>query len=213
MNDSKNSKKDSRKARRRSTLLQASAAVFAEKGYARATVDDVAAQAGVSKGTMYNYFQSKEDLFTQLFLAQVEEDEQAIDEIIGRNMSAMKKLDEILEMWYRRFARYHEIGRLVLEFWTTIAGEREEDEKFSPVFGELYDRYRERFRRIFSQGVEEKAFMLRYDPNFAASQLLALMDGIGLHAMLGVGPRLDDEYRAAMREGVFRALGLQEMDS
>src|SRR5947208_1476430 len=47
----------------RSRILDGSVAVFAEKGYHAASMEDIAASAGVSKGLAYFYFKSKEDLF------------------------------------------------------------------------------------------------------------------------------------------------------
>jgi AcrR family transcriptional regulator len=44
-------------------ILAAALAVFSEQGFARARLDDVAQRAGVSKGTLYCYFPSKEELF------------------------------------------------------------------------------------------------------------------------------------------------------
>jgi len=50
----------------RKAVLQAAADVFAEKGYREATMDDVAKNLGVSKGAVYQYFDSKEALFLAL---------------------------------------------------------------------------------------------------------------------------------------------------
>ena len=47
---------------RRAQILEASAQVFARKGYRRATTKEIARAAGVSEGTIYNYFASKSDL-------------------------------------------------------------------------------------------------------------------------------------------------------
>jgi AcrR family transcriptional regulator len=47
---------------RRNQILNAAAAVFAEKGFYRATTKEIAQTAGVSEGTIYNYFASKPDL-------------------------------------------------------------------------------------------------------------------------------------------------------
>jgi AcrR family transcriptional regulator len=47
---------------RRQQILDAAAAVFADKGFDRATTREVASAAGVSEGTIYNYFASKDDL-------------------------------------------------------------------------------------------------------------------------------------------------------
>jgi len=52
-----------RKADRPAEIVQAAMAVFAEKGFAAAKLDEIAARAGVSKGALYLYFETKEDLF------------------------------------------------------------------------------------------------------------------------------------------------------
>jgi AcrR family transcriptional regulator len=52
-----------RKADRPGEIVQAAMAVFAEKGFAAARLDDIARRAGVSKGALYLYFETKEDLF------------------------------------------------------------------------------------------------------------------------------------------------------
>ena len=50
----------------RSRLLETAAAQFAEKGLDGANVDSVAVGAGFGKGTVYNYFASKEELFAEV---------------------------------------------------------------------------------------------------------------------------------------------------
>ena len=55
-----------RKEARPQEILEAALAVFAEKGFAAARMDDIGARAGVSKGTIYLYFQSKEAVFRAL---------------------------------------------------------------------------------------------------------------------------------------------------
>ena len=52
--------------RRREHLLDAAAAVVSERGFARATIREIAARAGVADGTLYNYFADKEELLEGL---------------------------------------------------------------------------------------------------------------------------------------------------
>ena len=52
-----------RKEARPAELLDAALDLFVERGYAATRLDDVAQRAGVSKGTVYLYFDSKEELF------------------------------------------------------------------------------------------------------------------------------------------------------
>jgi AcrR family transcriptional regulator len=55
-----------RKKARPSEILEAALSVFAEKGYAGARMEDIAARAGVTKGTIYLYFENKEAVFKTL---------------------------------------------------------------------------------------------------------------------------------------------------
>jgi AcrR family transcriptional regulator len=56
-------KRERRKEARPGELLDAALDLFVEKGFSATRVEEVAARAGVSKGTLFLYFQSKEDLF------------------------------------------------------------------------------------------------------------------------------------------------------
>ncbi len=60
---------------RRKQILDAAAQVFAQKGFHRATIREIARTAGIAEGTIYNYFRNKEDLLTALVgrMARVDE--------------------------------------------------------------------------------------------------------------------------------------------
>jgi AcrR family transcriptional regulator len=70
-----------RKAERPAEILAAAMAVFAERGFAGARLEDVAARAGVSKGAIYLYFPTKEDLFRAV-----------VDQSIAPNIEAVKAM-------------------------------------------------------------------------------------------------------------------------
>lgn len=59
---------------RRNQILDAAASVFAEKGFHRATTKEIASAAGVSEGTIYNYFDNKADLLIGIMSRLVELD-------------------------------------------------------------------------------------------------------------------------------------------
>lgn len=62
-NDSNSPRWRRRKEARPQEIVEAALDVFAERGFAAARLDEVAARAGVSKGTLYLYFPNKEELF------------------------------------------------------------------------------------------------------------------------------------------------------
>lgn len=70
-----------RKADRPTEIVEAALAVFAEKGFAAAKLDEIARRAGVSKGALYLYFETKEDIFRAV-----------VGQVIAPNMVAVKAM-------------------------------------------------------------------------------------------------------------------------
>ena len=68
----RSTKPTKRPKERKGELLEAARAVFARKGISNATVDDITARAGVSKGTFYLYFKSKDQIVGSLWEQYVE---------------------------------------------------------------------------------------------------------------------------------------------
>ena len=65
---STNHRREQERARRKQEILQAARAVFVDRGYRRATVDEIAQRAEIGKGTIYLYFESKEAVLAELML-------------------------------------------------------------------------------------------------------------------------------------------------
>jgi AcrR family transcriptional regulator len=114
-------RRDGRRAGTRGTarerLLDAAAAVFAERGYRAASVDDVAAAAGVTKGAVYWNFEGKEDLFLALIEERVD---RRSHELIGLTESAPREV-ETAPLVSRGISslvdEQQALVRLVGEFW------------------------------------------------------------------------------------------------
>ena len=64
---------------RREQIVEAATRVFAEKGFRRATTREVAREAGVSEGTIYNYFEDKDDLLMAI-LHRLNETERRVED-------------------------------------------------------------------------------------------------------------------------------------
>lgn len=85
-----------RKAARPSEIVDAALALFSEKGFAATRIDEVAKRAGVSKGTVYLYFDSKEQLLKAVvkekLLPQMEKAENLVIEYQGSYAGLLEKL-------------------------------------------------------------------------------------------------------------------------
>ncbi len=87
---------------RRRQILEAAVVVFAEKGYHRATIKDIARHAGVADGTIYNYFKNKQDIMLSV-VYQLTEINELIDQIGEAAVSLPPA--EILEMVFKNRLR------------------------------------------------------------------------------------------------------------
>ncbi len=96
-------------------ILAAAEKVFDKFGYAQARMDAVAAEAGLAKGTIYNYFPSKADLFRAIFADAMTDVEGDVERLVGSALSAKQRLEQLLDYFFSRLSYHNRLGRLVLE--------------------------------------------------------------------------------------------------
>ncbi len=88
-------------------ILSASSRVFAEKEFHEVLIDDVAALAGVGKGTVYRYFRTKEELYFETILQAFDDLYARLVRTSSREISATRRLERIARetlqfSWQRR---------------------------------------------------------------------------------------------------------------
>ncbi len=93
-----------RKESRPSELLEAALEIFVERGYAAARLEDVAARAGVSKGTLYLYYANKEELFKAVVRTSIAPLIAQTREVIeSSSQDSETLLGEFLQIWWTRY--------------------------------------------------------------------------------------------------------------
>lgn len=109
---------DELREQRRERILEAAAAVIARRGYQRATMKEIAAEAGIAAGTIYLYFASKRDLLLTIA-------DRLLNEAVDRQLEEMANLAEeqvLRQLLQQRFAfaRANEgfIRALFAAIWT-----------------------------------------------------------------------------------------------
>jgi AcrR family transcriptional regulator len=129
------SKKRLPAAERRELILSAAGRLFGERGYARVTLDEVAAAADVTKPMLYRHFDSKKALYLAL-LERHRDDLPRFFERVPADLSFESKLDAILETWFDYVAEHGYAWRMLFR----DAGGDEEIRSFRQA---NYDRARD----------------------------------------------------------------------
>jgi AcrR family transcriptional regulator len=91
-------------AAKRAAIVRAALEVFVREGYARASVDAIAAGSGISKRTIYDYFGDKEQLFLSTLQATMDAHTAAFRELLDRTLGQVSDLESALTLFGREFA-------------------------------------------------------------------------------------------------------------
>lgn len=104
--------------RRKSEVLKAASIVFAKYGYRGATMDEIALEAGVVKGTLYYNFKNKEEIFNEIIESGIGHLREDIDKVRKLNIDAHKKLKSAIRIQLEFFFDNKEFFKVILsQLW------------------------------------------------------------------------------------------------
>jgi AcrR family transcriptional regulator len=177
--------------------MRAALTLFAEKGLHNATVSEIAARAEVSQGTVYWYFDSKEELFEAAFVGGLEAMLQPLMSVL--NDAARPARERLLlsaEMSIDVFADSPELAFLMLQIMSTQGVA----EVIAHDFGEYYEEFGNIVAPLFDEIGDP-------DPTATAAIFIGLLDGLMLQRLVA-GARFD---REAVVEQVKAKFNLEEV--
>jgi len=160
-------------------ILDAALVVFARDGYAASSVNEVCAEAGVSKGAFFHHFPTKQALFLELletWLATLDLQMETIRQEYQAVPQALIHMAELMGNVYQVAGGYLPV---FLEFWTQAS----RDPAVWQVVIAPYHRYQEYFTSLIQQGIREGT-LKPVDPALVAGALLAQAIGLLLQGVL-----------------------------
>jgi AcrR family transcriptional regulator len=179
-----------RRARTRGLLLEAAARVYARRGFDNATLDEVADEAGFTKGAVYDHFGSKDKLLLALLdehlSLQIAEQVAAFDP----SKSTFERPRAGADMWMRGLDEDPDAFRLFVELWVHA----QRDEQLRERLGDGMEALRATFRELASRRATEKEFEPAHEiVEQVSNVMLALGTGLGMIKLVdpqSVPPRL-----------------------
>ena len=179
-----------KQAKTRSSLMKSAAKVFCRHGMERASIDQVAEEAGYTKGAFYANFKNKEELFLAMLDERFAERIEEIERVIAGEGTAAEKARRAGDDFTQMIVADLEWQRLFFEFSAYAA--RNEDFR-----QELVTRYRTMRDRI-AAALQARADELGVEPPMAPDQvalmLCAMANGVALEKLLEGDAVPDDLY-------------------
>ena len=164
---------------RKTQILNAAWTCFTRQGYNNTTMDDIVAESGLSKGSLYWHFDSKDALFEAAVLAFFNEVGQEIFAALEQCETVSDKLRAVARGTVNFGRRAEGVFSLIVEFWAR-SDRREEVSRF---WAEVLVQYKEYFTGVIEEGIQKGEFKV-VDAGHLAWVLMAAYDGLAAYLML-----------------------------
>jgi AcrR family transcriptional regulator len=169
------------RSERRRLLIDSAWRCAARQGFGDLTVDDVCAEAGVSKGAFYGYFEHKQELL----LALLADDSEVLDrELDAITASSSSGVDRVRRFARAMLARGEDTARVQVraDLWADLLTEQVVREQLA-----VATQQRRELVRGWIEEATASGELVAIPANALASILLALTDGLMLHGALDPG--------------------------
>lgn len=161
----------------RSKIIEAAIRLFSNRGFNAASVDDICAEAGVSKGAFYHHFESKQALFLALLDSWLKNIDNAID--AAKDQPAPATFLAMTEAFPYIFGSAGDNLPMFLEFWLQAS----RDEEIWKASVAPYRRYHQAFTDLIQRGMDEGSFV-DMDASLTARMIVAMAMGLLLQSLL-----------------------------
>ena len=167
--------KDELTSERRAQILQAAAVVFARSGVDGARMDDIVAASGLSKGTLYWYFDSKQEIVVALVDDVVRGEYEQLRALVRSPGSVVERLGTFLDTHASILSSQPLLGKLGIEFYA-MSGRVP---RIRDLMRRYYDEYIDTLVEILIQGQDRGE--LKIDrPDEVVVNLVCLIEGLTL---------------------------------
>ncbi len=164
---------------KRPLILRAATEVFAEQGFNSVTVAAIADRAGIGKGTVYEYFSSKDELLFAVFEWMNEGIFDRIHGLIEVGGTTLERLRSLLDLGAKITREQMEMQAVVLDFWSASRGTKVE-ERYNQACLATFRSYRRLLADVIREGQTAGEIRPDVDPEAVAAMVVAAMDGLGV---------------------------------
>jgi len=164
---------------KRPLILRAATEVFAEQGFAAVRVADIADRAGIGKGTVYEYFSSKDELLFAVFEWMNHGIADRIRQLLDKGGTTQERLQRLLDLGAEITREQVEMQAVALDFWSASRGTKSE-ERYNLACLETYRTYRHLVADVIRKGQAAGELRSEVDADAIAAMVVAGMDGLGI---------------------------------
>jgi len=163
---------------KKTEILHAAMQVFSQKGVVKTKMIDVAKAAGIGKGTIYEYFRSKEEIFAEAFNLMFFHIETQLADLISGTDNPTEKLHKLIEVSLKEFLEHSgDMASIMMDFWAEGIRNKDTDVINLINLEQIYSEFRLIIADILSDGINKGVFR-NIDVQSMAAIIIAVIDGV-----------------------------------
>ena len=172
------------KEEKKNRIVLAAMKVFSEKGVKSSRMADIASQAEIGKGTIYEYFRNRDEILVESFYLMLGEMEGNLELALKDIENPEDRIALIFRAVFESMSQYpDDFMMLFVEFWSEGMRHRGEDDKRFLNLDAFYREFRQELADILDEGIQAGQFVAM-DTTAVASVMIAILDGLLLQVIL-----------------------------
>ena len=164
---------------RKEQILKAAVACFSRKGYHLTTMDDIVAESGLSKGSLYWHYKNKKDLLIKTMAWYFDQMAAEAEPMLAQIPDAVEQLKMLLMMFSQTTASDDPLLKIFIDFYA----ETRNDADVYDALRQMMEPYFETIGGIIRQGIDDGK-LKPVNPRQMAASLMAAFDGMFLYKMM-----------------------------
>ncbi|MHB8136960.1 MAG: TetR/AcrR family transcriptional regulator [Smithellaceae bacterium] len=190
------------KENRKNSILKAARKLFFERGFKSVTVDLIAAKAEVSKGSIYLYFDSKEEIYTQILISANIERHKEIENFAKQEGTASELLLNYARFYVDFFLENNELFRILMTFMLHSDNMNLTEEQNTQLIHTTNENIRT-ISEILQQGVDAGEFSAGIDIRLGQNAIWGLLNGIiSLYIYTGAPEKRHERIHTTVRDSL-----------
>lgn len=165
------------KDNRKKNILKAARSLFFKKGFTKVTVDEIAKTSELGKGSIYLYFNSKEEIYAQILLNDIDGFNEKVDVLLERKSTAADLLKELSRLYIDYFLDDSELFRILITYMLQPA-KMNLTEKLNAEILNAIARSIDVIGSVLQMGVDTKEFSPELNIKKNQSAFWGLLNGI-----------------------------------
>lgn len=195
-------RKKREKSVRKGIILKSARKLFFEKGFKSVTVESIAKKAELSKGAVYLHFKSKDEIYTQILLEDIDKFHKRVSGLFGNGSSASAILFRLSDIYVDFFLKDTELFRILMTFMLN-ANHRNLPEEVENHIIKTTNKTIDIIEKILQYGMETHEFPSAMNLRQNRNAVWGLLNGIiSLYLFTGTESRREDLIRSTIRTGL-----------